>query len=221
VEPREHHIAVTRTARYYTLGEPTSRLREVWFVLHGHGQLAFYFIRHFAPRSDDTRLIVAPEALSRFYVQHGSGRESVKPRIGATWMTREDRLTEISDYVGYLDALYDQVFASVHRAVVRVLVLGFSQGVATACRWLCRGRARAETLVLWAGPLPTELDADSVGPLRGTRIVRVLGDRDELAASDALDAETARLRDLRLEGPLMRFHGGHELAAAVLAALSA
>ena len=36
----EHHLEVSRTARYWVLGEGTAAPREVWFVLHGYGQLA-------------------------------------------------------------------------------------------------------------------------------------------------------------------------------------
>lgn len=57
---QEHRIAVARTARYFTLGRAE---REVWFVLHGYGQLADRFLRHFDPIDDGTRLIVAPEGL--------------------------------------------------------------------------------------------------------------------------------------------------------------
>jgi predicted esterase len=221
VEPREHHLAVTRTARYYTLGDSSPQVREVWFVLHGYAQLASSFLRRFEPCADAARLIVAPEALSRFYVELANWRETGRQRIGATWMTREDRLAEIDDYIGYLDTLHDRVFAQADRAAVRVLVLGFSQGVATACRWLCRGRARADTLVLWAGPLPTELDERAVAPLRHARTLRVLGDRDEYAGVDLQEAEAARLKELHLDLPLLRFDGGHELSPAVLGSLTA
>jgi predicted esterase len=102
-----------------------------------------------------------------------------------------------------------------------VLVLGFSQGVATACRWLCLGRSRVESLVLWAGPLPPELDAASVAPLRRVRLTRVLGERDEMATAEHVEAEQERLRQLGLDAPLLRFDGGHELDRAALEGLTA
>ena len=33
-------------------------------------------------------------------------------------------------------------------------VLGFSPGVATACRWTALGKADAQQLVLWGGSMP-------------------------------------------------------------------
>src|SRR2546422_2866054 len=47
----------------------------------------------------------------------------------SSWMTREDRLAEIEDYVRYLDAVYAEVFGSLDRAGVTVHALGYSQGV--------------------------------------------------------------------------------------------
>ncbi|WP_261990367.1 hypothetical protein [Hymenobacter sp. BT188] len=66
---QEHRLTVARTARYYQLGELTERTRHIWFVCHGYGQLAAYFIRHFAvlTEANDT-VIIAPEGLSRFYL---------------------------------------------------------------------------------------------------------------------------------------------------------
>ena len=70
---QEHHLTVTRTARYFTLGQPGPALREVWVVCHGYGQLAEPFLAHFAEVTSPARLIVAPEALSRFYVGPPTG----------------------------------------------------------------------------------------------------------------------------------------------------
>ncbi len=217
----EHHLTVSRTARYHTLGTAGAATREVWFALHGHGQLAAYFIRHFAAVEDPARLVVAPEGLNRFYMETTSWKGAGHARVGATWMTREDRLAEISDYVGYLDALHDTVFNQLPRQQVRVLVRGFSQGVSTACRWLAQGKARADTLVMWAGPMPPEIDADSAAPLRRSRIIRVLGENDETASADIRVAARARMSSLLLEASDVSVPGGHTLDAGVLRTLQA
>ena len=130
MQRKEHHIRVTRTARYYTLGDIEGNPQEVWFVLHGHMYLARQFIRYFRALEDPGRLIVAPEGLSRSYVNHE------ERRVGASWMTKEDRLNEIADYVNYLDELYRHLFESLSRSSVRVHVVGFSQGAAGhVCSW--------------------------------------------------------------------------------------
>jgi predicted esterase len=207
---REHHIETLRTARYWTLGEAGPGVTDVWFVLHGHGQLAHDFISSFEVIASSSRLIVAPEGLSRFYLD-GKGGLSPDPRVGASWMTREDRLAEIRDYVRYLDDLHAAVMATVSDAAA-VTGLGFSQGVATVARWASRGRARIARLVLWAGVFPPELgDPDDLERLRSMTLVRVLGDADRFAKGDVVAVEDARFRHLGLDVPLVRFPGGHEL----------
>src|SRR6059036_4311653 len=125
----EHHLSVSRTARYFTLGERSAAVAEVWFACHGYGQLAARFLEKLRVLDDGTRYLVAPEGLSRFYLSESP----TERRVGASWMTREDRLAEIADYVQYLDAVYATVRTGRERSRARVTVLGFSQGTATAC----------------------------------------------------------------------------------------
>jgi predicted esterase len=223
---REHHLPVTRTARYATLGAAGPGVRQVWFVLHGFGQLARYFVRNFAALDDGQRLIVAPEALSRFYVGEVDGSGSAKARVGATWMTREDRLTEIDDYVSYLDALHQHVMKDVAAAQpaaakIEAVGLGFSQGVATACRWAQRGRARLDRLVLWAGTVPPEIESDDdFARFRALDLTFVLGKGDPFAGPARVEELEARLRARSVPYRLIRFDGGHELDAGVLQGLA-
>lgn len=64
----EHYVTVQRMARFVTMGTPGDRLQDVWFACHGYGELASSFIRGLSVLDHRTRLIVAPEALSRFYL---------------------------------------------------------------------------------------------------------------------------------------------------------
>jgi predicted esterase len=209
---REHHITVSRTARYYTLGD--AQAVEVWFVCHGYAQLARYFIRQFEPIADGSRLIVAPEALNRYYFETAPGVHARAARVAATWMTREDREHEIEDYIAYLDALYD---ATLGDAVGRTIVaLGFSQGAATVSRWAARGRARIDRVVLWGSGLAPEL---SPGPelLRGATLCIAIGDADEHIDESVVTAVDRRLRAAGVDYRLHRYAGGHRIEAAALA----
>src|SRR5881296_1626221 len=137
---QEHHLTVSRTARYFTLGESPRGVEEVWFACHGYAQLAGRFLEKLRVLEDRKRYVVAPEGLSRFYLTESPAER----RVGASWMTREDRLHEIDDYVRYLDAVYDDVFGSVDRSGVTVHALGFSQGAATVSRWTGLGKAQID-----------------------------------------------------------------------------
>lgn len=218
---REHHLSVSRTARYWTLGDEDGPA-EVWIVLHGYKQLARRFLRRFEPIDRVGRLIVAPEGLSRFYVSSGGGRHGVESIVGASWMTREDRLVEIDDYVAYLDRLAERVLSGVGGTDPSITVLGFSQGVATACRWVTMGSVKADRLLLWGDFLPPDLDvARAERALQDTELVLVRGSEDpalsrKLAAEEAERLEASSLRPRRVD-----YDGGHEIHEATLRTLAA
>jgi predicted esterase len=218
-----HAIVVPRTARYCTLGPTHGFPRELWFVCHGYGQLAPRFVRQFAPLDDGSRLIVAPEGLSRFYLDPiPKRRNDPSPRIGATWMTREDRESEIADYVSYLERVADEVRHGLAGAAPRIVVLGFSQGTATVCRWLAASAMRADHLVLWAGAIPPELDlAAWAERLRGAAITLVAGDQDAMVPPAAMAAEAERLSAAGVAFNIERYEGGHEISEAGLKSLLA
>jgi len=211
-----HTLEVPRTARYLTLGPDGAR--DVWIVLHGYGQLARRFLRRFVPIDDGTRLVVAPEALSRFYVGNEPGRHGPASLVGATWMTREDREHEIQDYVRYLDLLADWVAP----VGTRLTVLGFSQGVATAARWASLGRVCPDRIVFWGDFLPPDLDVPAArARWTGMELMRVWGDGDPgLRATKLARAEEEMVAALGLSVPTLRYDGGHDIDAGTLAALA-
>jgi predicted esterase len=208
-----HAISVRRTARYFTLGPTHGFPRELWVACHGYGQLAARFLSQFAVLDDGTRLVVAPEALSRFYVDPlAERRAQPTPRVGASWMTKEDRDAEIDDYVTYLDQLTTEVRHHLTGAGPRIVVFGFSQGAATVCRWLAASDLRADELVLWAGSIPPELDlARWAETLHGAAISLVAGETDELVTANAVAAEGERLSAAGVAFTLHRYAGGHHI----------
>lgn len=211
--PRAHHIRVQRTARYYLLGGGATQPRVIWFVLHGYGQLAGEFIRYCGDLANETTLVVAPEALNRFYlVSHENTPARDRP-VGATWMTREERDSEIADYVELLDSIFDEVASDAANSGARVNVLGFSQGAATATRWIAHGRARIHRLVLWGGLIPPDSDLSSgTESLRGVPLTIVAGRRDHYVDDTALAVERARLQAAGIPFELIQFDGGHVLS---------
>jgi predicted esterase len=211
----EHRLSVSRSARYFTIGADARTAREIWFVLHGYGQLAGRFLRHFASLGDAQRTVVAPEALSRFYLE-GDARD----KVGASWMTREDRLTEIDDYVHYLDVVFSEV-TNERRPPGGIHVLGFSQGTATACRWLVYGRARADRLILWGGEVPPDLDLGQAhARWDHMPVLFVAGSGDRFITPKVLARDEQRLKENGIGYRVARFDGGHEIRAEVLALIA-
>ncbi len=217
----ERHLVVTRSARFAVLGEEVVRPAEVWFVLHGYGQLAARFLRAFQPLADGSRRIYAPEALNRYYLEERPGGHGPDSKVGATWMTREDRLSEIADYVRYLDTLYRHVFAELARGSTRVVVLGFSQGAATGARWTALGEARLDQLVLWGSGSPPDLDWTTAKQGHVLPPVSlVYGREDSWFDERAALVEAERLRTHGIAPTLLGFDGGHVIDADALRELA-
>lgn len=208
----QHHLKVSRTARYLIIGEPSREITDVWFVCHGYGQLASDFITEFEVIAASHRLIVAPEALSRFYLSEGTGFHGPDAKIGATWMTRADRENEIADYVAYLDDLYDYVFTMCDRSRVRVTVLGFSQGGATANRWVTRGRVKTDRLLMWGALLASDSDLNQAAAFfRDVELTIIYGTRDQYAEEGMMEKYEKLLRDSGIPYSLVTFDGGHRM----------
>jgi predicted esterase len=210
----EHHFAVTRRARYYQEGQLSHSTRHLWIVCHGYGQLAAYFIQHFAflAETDPDTVVVAPEGFSRFYLQGTSGR------VGASWMTREDRLSEIEDHIGFLNQLSDSLLAQCSPNV-KVSVLGFSQGTATISRWLAQSPRpwRPHRLVLWAGSFPDDIEpAAATALLRGQPVTLICGTQDLYVSPERLQQQAELLRSFQANLSVETFEGGHEVKGAVL-----
>lgn len=212
-EIRTVPIEVRRTARLALLGPDAPRARELWYVLHGYGQLAAAFIDDFRAIDDGSRLIVAPEALSRFYEGDVKARLHREAKVGASWMTREDREAEIADYVAYLDTVHESMLTRLGPgSPPDVTVLGFSQGGATAARWVAAGRVNAARLIVWGSQFPPELDlADAAAPIRRGRTLLVIGDTDMFATPKIVAKEKARLEAAQMPYRFVSFGGGHRL----------
>lgn len=146
-----HQISVSRTARYYTIGQPSPQVQYLVFACHGYGQLAEHFIRKFDVLARTDTLVVAPEGLSRFYWEGYTGK------VAASWMTKADRLNEIADYAQYLNDLH-QLYLRQLPQDVKTILFGFSQGCATVVRWPMEHFPTFDTLVLWGGMIPEDLD---------------------------------------------------------------
>jgi len=146
-----NELKVEKTARYIILNPQKSPSR-VLLALHGYGHLAEYFAQNFKILESLGFTIVVPEALSRFYIKGHQGM------VGASWMTSYERLTEIDDYNAYLDTLMESLEHKMNIKNSYKCLLGFSQGAATACRWLAASKPQFDSLVLWGGLFPEDID---------------------------------------------------------------
>lgn len=202
----EKKISTEKTARYFQLGNASNKIKDVWFVFHGYGQLANEFILNFSSLANNETLIVAPEALNKFYLRGFTGK------IGATWMTAECRLNEIDDYVNMINNVYNQISNNVDIATVKLNVLGFSQGSHTVVRWLNKTKVKTCNLLLWSGTFPHDcnyIENSEYWLKVNTKIV--LGDKDRLISEENLKNELEFIKTQEVRFELIRFNGGHKI----------
>ena len=105
----ENLIKIEKSARYFTLGELTPAVENIWIVLHGYGQLASEFIKNFTSFENERTFIIAPEALNKFYFRGFSCK------IGASWMTKEDRENEIEDYINFISTVVEKELKKINK----------------------------------------------------------------------------------------------------------
>ena len=204
-ESMEHEIRIEKTFRFETLNAQKNP-KKVLYVLHGYGPLVKYFIRKFAHLPDDY-LVVAPEGMHRFYLSGSSGR------VGASWMTKEARTSDIWDTMNYLNQL-DAHIAKEFDITERYL-LGFSQGGATAARWYELGSIHFNAVALWGCVFPPDLPVTKF-QLSSKRAFFLIGDHDEFYADKQHEIvqiyETMGVQTLVYEG-------GHDLVNETLTQL--
>jgi len=203
-------------ARLFCSQPVTPATTDVWFVLHGYGQLAPYFIRKFEPVFSASRSVIAPEGLSRFYHEDVHQRAGgLTGRTGASWMTREARETDIQNYLNYLRAVYHEVIPADYPGTISIL--GFSQGAATACRWALAQPSSFHRLILWAGIFPEDINFDhGHAVLSQKKVVMVHGAADPFITTERLRQSNELIARLQIAPDIIAFPGGHEIDAAVL-----
>lgn len=199
----EQKLTSTKTFRY-EISSDSQEFDTVLYVLHGYGQQAQFFIRKFRSLFDSL-LVVAPEGMHRFYLQGSSGR------VGASWMTKEAREDDIADNIHWLNEL--DVHISNQFKPKRKLLLGFSQGGATAARWYHKGAVQFDAMILWACVFPPDLHPEEeIQHARNQYFA--IGNDDEFYDSDAQD-ELVKFY-LKKGFATHQFEGKHDIDATTL-----
>lgn len=204
----QHYITIPYKARYFTHGTISNNTRNIWFICHGYGQLAEYFIKKFHVLNPEENFVIVPEGLHRFYLNGHSGR------VGASWMTKEDRLTDIENYIHYLDNIYN---ATIKNTKAKIILLGFSQGAATASRWAAMGNSKIDKLILWAGVFPPDLPFEiCLSKINNLEPLLVMGNNDEFISEDELNEKTRWLNEQKINYQILKFKGKHDIYGNVL-----
>ncbi len=207
---QSHQLKVQRTAHYYTIGTPGKHIKRFWLVCHGYGQAAGKFIYKFDKMDDGQTFILAPEGLSRFYYGGFTGE------VGASWMTKEDRLDEIADYRNMLQKLYDQYLPQLADDV-QITFLGFSQGGATVTRFAMLDKPRFHHLILWGTDFAHDINfAAGKAFLSDKRIMMVTGKNDQFITEKMMQKVEKFAKKHDIEYEMFWYEGKHEIPREVL-----
>ncbi|TPN89042.1 alpha/beta hydrolase [Aquimarina algicola] len=200
---QEKEISYQTTNTYSTLNTLTSKTKNVWLVFHGIGYLSRYFIRLFEGFDKDENYFIAPQAPSKYY------KGDDYRRVGSSWLTKENTKTDTGNVLNYIDAIVATEHIPNH---VRFIILGYSQGVSIASRWIARNQVPCTSLVLVSGGFPKELTKNDFTFLHSdTKITHILGEKDPYFEKAKVDAEKIRVKEILPQIEFRLHPGGHEL----------
>lgn len=202
---KEKEIAYQITNTYSTMNELTNNTKNVWFVCHGIGFLSRYFIKYFEALDSEENYIIAPQASSKYYL-NGEYKH-----VGASWLTRENTQAEIENVMANLNAIYHAEQIPEH---VNFFVLGFSQGVSVAMRWVARYQISCAKLIVYAGSIPNELtekDFEFIHP-ENTKIINIVGLQDPYFTEARMQQEHEKMQTLFGEHYIFKtYEGTHKV----------
>lgn len=206
-----HHIEIKKTARLFTLGTLTEKTENIWLVFHGYGMLPEYFLQKFEDLDLEKNYVIAPEGLSRFYQNGLTGR------IGASWMTSEDRDNEIKDYIQYIEDVY-QTMIKKHLPNIKLICFGFSQGVATLFRWANMHQPPINQLNAWAGSIPKEVIEQY--KLSSIPLKIYYGSEDPLINVEQAHKLLETLKHNKIAFQSIQYKGGHAVISSEISKIS-
>ena len=201
---QQHHLDVSVKASYYTLNSLTKATERVWLVFHGYGQLAEYFIRKFKGLDPEKNFVVAPQGLSKYYL------EGVYGRVGASWMTKEDRITEIENQSSYIDSVLREAGDISDK---QLIYFGFSQGTATMGRYAAHAKIPFEQMIIWAGTFPPDTDPDDWKYLTGKEGIHYYTSKEDIYFKEEMIPQQNEVvkKALGREPDLHWYDGGHKV----------
>lgn len=206
----EKRIHLTLTAPYHTYGTLSEDTKVIIIAFHGYGQLAKYFIQKFDFLNLDNNYVIAPQGLSKFYTKNHT-------RVGASWMTKENRLLDLENQLHYVQSVFEKETEAVDWTKVKLIVLGFSQGVATASRWVVKNKVSFDTFIAYAGQLAYELTMDDFDFKHSeTAVIAVLGDNDPFYKGENMQQFENAFKSVFPKVKFETFEGKHEVLRDVL-----
>ena len=106
-------------------------------------------------------------------------------------------------------------------SAAKLIVLGYSQGVSVAARYVARRKLVCHQLVFLSGRVPAELTREDFAFLNSaTQVHFIYGDQDQFLTKELVSKERAHVNDLfGSEAIITEFEGKHEVRKELLESL--
>ncbi|WP_298902125.1 esterase [uncultured Psychroserpens sp.] len=202
----EKEISYAITNSYSTLNTLSSSTKNVWFVCHGMGYLSRYFLKYFKGLDTKDNYIIAPQAQSKYYIT------SKFKHVGASWLTRENTSLETKNVMTYFDSIFEQEQLP---DGINLIVMGYSQGVSVAMRYLAKRQLQCSHLILHSGGIPEELTAHDFKFFSGKTSL-IYGINDEYLNDERMQREQSKAQNLFNNLDIIPFEGIHEVNTTIL-----
>ncbi len=175
-----HTLKIEKSVEVITQGNPDNA-KHIWVSVHGYGQQAQFFQKHFQALAEQGHYVVVPNAINEFYWEGYTGK------VGSNWMTSYRRELAIQDQLEYGNRLFSHFVKPYMKGDVKLHLFGFSQGAYTASRWATMTHMHPDSLVCFAGrPADDVLMSEHSEKLKNTRLAMAWGDKDEFISPEAI-----------------------------------
>jgi predicted esterase len=196
----ERSIAARTHGRYLVVPAAAAGPTALLVGFHGYAEGAATQLERLRTISGADRwLLVSVQGLHRFYQRRTND-------VVAGWMTRQDRELAIADNLAYVADVIEAVGREWPDAS-RVVLAGFSQGVAMTFRAAAAATRPVDGVIAVGGDVPPELDAAALARIPAALVCR--GASDEFYGPSTFESDVRRLREAGCTVRPLTFDGGH------------
>ena len=202
----EKQITYTASNTYETLNSLTQKTKNVWLVFHGIGYLSRFFIKSFSSLNKEENYIICPQAPAKYY------KDPNYKQVGASWLTKENTKIDTENVLNYIDS----IIKNENIEDQNLIVLGYSQGVSIAARWIAKRKKICKHLLLMSGQFPAELKKEDFNHLKALNVIHTVGEKDPLFDPKNVRAQENYILDFFSNSKIVNHDGGHEISAKII-----
>lgn len=182
-------VSYQTTNTYDILYPVKASVDNIWIGLHGLGYLSRYFQQYFKSLDRDKNAVIIPQAPNKYY------QDKNFKHVGACWLTRVDTAAEMKNNLNYLEAILERENLQGDK---RIILMGYSQGVSIAMRWMVHRKLACKALIIHSGGIPKELTEEDGKLIRTLtdRIIHISGTEDPFVNEDVALREKNMLEKL-------------------------